>query len=1719
VSDALRRLAVAHGIALDYHDIRGTLHRVQDATLRALLGAMGVVAGSDAEAAAALGRLEIRRWRERIAPLTVVRTHARPWRVRVHLSEANLDKPLSVRLVTDAGSVLERPVDRARVALAGQADVDGERVVAVDVELAFDLPIGYHTIALIGDDEPLAEGLLAVAPAMCYRPTRDAATSRSWGPAVQLYGLRSPHNWGIGDFGDLQRLIEEWGAAGAGVVGVNPLHALFPHDPAHASPYSPSSRLFQNVLYLDVAAIAELCASTRARERIGAPAFQARLQSLRDATLVDYPAVAAVKHEVLEILYDDARRAATPAARERWMQFEAFRAAGGESLRRHARFEALQEHFHRGDPGVWGWPVWPEAYRDPATPAVQRFAEEHAVRVDYFAWLQWQAALQRAAVAAQARASQLGVGLYVDLAVSVNRGGAEAWANQDLYATAASAGAPADEFEVEGQDWGLPPLIPERLHAAGYAPFIATLRASMREAGALRIDHVMALQRLYWVPAGSKATEGAYVRYPFDALVGLLALESHRHRCLVIGEDLGTVPDGLRHALAANDILSYRVLLFERDAAGDFKPPQDYPEAALATASTHDLPTLAGWWAGDDLRLRAALPRPGAEPDLDARLAGRAAERARMLAALERAGVLPAEAAEPVASLTPALAIAVQRFLARTPSALMVVQLEDVFGCREQANLPGTTDAHPNWRRKLLVAVGEHATDPRFAALAACLRAERPRAARAEPAARVAARTRKRAVPKVALPLAAIPRSTYRVQLHREFGFDAVTALVPYFAKLGISHVYCSPYLRARPGSRHGYDIVDHGALNPEIGSRDDFERMADALARHGMSHLCDVVPNHMAVMGEDNRWWMDVLENGRASAYADFFDIDWRPPDPALRDKVLVPVLGEAYGAVLERGELRLAYEPGSGTFAIHYFEHRFPIDPRDYVQVLDLLPAEAHPRLDAALAGELRSLAQDLRALPTRTDTDSARVAQRRAASAALKAQLAALARRSASLATAIERAVAIINGSPAVPASHDRLHELLEAQCFRLAHWRVAADEINYRRFFDINDLAALRMESDAVFDATHRFVLELAARGRIGGLRIDHPDGLFDPEWYFERIQSRYRELAAPGPAGATASRGGIYVVLEKISAPHEPLPASWPVHGDTGYSFANAMNAVLIDPTARLRVERVWRAFVGDEARDYEAAAYEGKRAILRGALAAGLTTLAGRALELARADRRTRDFTLGTLRQALAETVAWFPVYRTYVSARGSSAQDRRYIDWAVARARRMSRAADPGVFDFVRALLRGDAPADAVPAMGPGYLDFAMRFQQYTAPVTAKGVEDTSFYTHTRLVSLNDVGSDPDQFGMTRRAFHRTLAKRSLRWPWTLLATSTHDNKRSEDVRARIDVISERPATWRHAVLRWSRINRLRKREVDGLAAPSRNDEYLLYQTLIGSFPPAAGDDALPAYRERIERYMIKAAREAKLRTSWMAIDEEYESALRAFVADLLTPRGDNPFLDELRQLSPVFAWFGLLNSLSMALIKLTAPGVPDIYQGQEMLDYSLVDPDNRRPVDFATRTRALAELHALGDAEPDAVAEAVREWFETPYDGRTKLWLTHRALAFRNRHPALVAHGDYTPIDASGARARHVIAFARRHDDAAAIVVAGRLYASLDLEPGTSPVGEPVWGDGWVDVAFLPDGTSLTNVLTHESLVVTQGHLPLARIFATFPAALLVRQSRERA
>ncbi|MBI2290175.1 MAG: malto-oligosyltrehalose synthase [Betaproteobacteria bacterium] len=1697
---ALDRLCELAGIAAGHTDIWGKQHRPSDATRVALLRAMGIVEDA-AGVEAALKAREERLWQRALAPVAVLREDALPYCWEIVCEEQCGAQVHRFSLALETGETHTGeflPLELPRLA---EHAIEGVRYLKAAFEWRKRLPLGYHRFTL-QPPEGAAPSVftLIIAPGRCYTPPALEGAGRVWGTAVQLYALRSARNWGIGDFSDLRNAIEIAGRAGAGIVGVNPLHALFPHNPDHISPYSPSSRACLNVLYLDVEAVPEFAECETARAAVATPEFESRLRALRAAELVDYRGVAEAKLWTLRALYDHFRERHLAAHTARGEAFLAYQRSGGEPLARYALFQALQEDFHARDERVWGWPVWPEPYRDPASPQVRAFLEANGERIEFHTWLQWLAEEQLAACGRRSWELGLGVGLYQDLAVSADRAGAETWAWQSIYAETASIGSPPDDFNLNGQNWGLPPPIPEALAECAYAPFVATLRANMRHAGALRIDHVMGLMRLFWIPPGGKPADGAYVHYPLQDLLGVLALESRRNRCLVVGEDLGTVPDAVREALAPLGVLSYRLLLFEKEHDGGFKAPAAYPAQALAAASTHDLPTLKGMWIGHDLDLREKLGLYPSDEQRERQVIERAQDRARLLVALQREGLLPAGVTvHPVSApeMTPEFALAIHTFLARSPARVMMVQMEDVFGQLEQVNLPATSAGYPNWQRKLPLDLEEWSADARLMALVEALRQERGTGA----------------LPRVAAPhpagAAIIPRATYRLQLNREFTFRHAAELVPYLAELGVSHIYCSPYLRARAGSAHGYDIIDHSALNPEIGSRDDFEQFVRTLRAHGMGQIFDMVPNHMGVMGADNAWWMDVLENGEASVYAGYFDIDWQPVDLVLSGKVLLPVLGNHYGVVLEQGELRLVFETGRGAFSICYHEHRFPIDPGSYGRILERGLKLAPPQeLSPVARNEFESLISAFGHLPARQETAADKRAERNRDKEVHKKRLAALAAGQPALAAGVEAALRAINGTPRERASFDALHALLEAQAYRLAYWRVTSDQINYRRFFDINDLAALRMEDEAVFDATHRLVFELLADGRVDALRIDHPDGLYDPVRYFRRLQERY----APTVASPEASRNWpLYLIAEKITAAHERLPENWPVYGTTGYRFANVVNGLFVDTAAKRRMDRTYRAFAGPIP-EFDEVAYQAKHLIMRTALASELAVLANRLARIAQADRRTRDFTLNSLRHALSEVAACFPVYRTYIDERVAP-DDRRHIEWAVARAKRRSQAADIAIYDFVQSALLGQPVDGADVALGRITHEFAMKFQQFTAPVAAKGVEDTAFYRYHRLASLNEVGGDPDCFGLTIAAFHGASRDRARRWPHTLLATSTHDNKRAEDVRARINVLSEMPAAWRLEVKRWSRLNRNRKREVEGAEAPSRNDEYLLYQTLIGTWPlPELDEAGRDRYCERIEAYMLKAAREAKQHTSWINHNEAYENALVEFVRGLLRTAAGAPFIERVGPFAARVACIGWINSLSQLTVKITAPGVPDFYQGSELWALDLVDPDNRQPVDYGRRRELLDALKREFDCELGEQAGRARALLDDMADGRVKLYVTWRGLTARREMRALFDGGDYVPLKTSGAHAERLCAFARVHGETASITLAPRLIAGI-ASGDAPPLGEAAWKDTRLEVPRRIAGR-YCNIFTGEVLSCDEtGALRAGDVLAQFPVAILTR------
>jgi (1->4)-alpha-D-glucan 1-alpha-D-glucosylmutase len=953
------------------------------------------------------------------------------------------------------------------------------------------------------------------------------------------------------------------------------------------------------------------------------------------------------------------------------------------------------------------------------------------------------------------------------------------------------------------------------------------------------------------------------------------------------------------------------------------------------------------------------------------------------------------------------------------------------------------------------------------------------------------------------------PLTTYRLQFNRDCGFSEARDLVPYLAELGVTECYCSPYLKANPGSRHGYDICEHGSLNPELGSEADYEGFCSTLQAHGLGHLVDFVPNHMAADPRSNPWWRDVLENGPSSPFADFFDIDWDPIKPELKDKVLLPVLGDQYGRVLERGELQVRLR--DGVLHLQYFDLDLPINPRQSPRVLGL----HRDRLEREMVGdpalrEYLSILTALHNLPMYTEREPARIAERQREKEVGRERLSRLLADSPRLRRHVDECLRQANGEPGTPASFDVLHDLLAHQAYRLAYWRTAADEINYRRFFDINELVALRMEVPAVFEAAHGLLWRLVSDGKVTGIRVDHPDGLLDPLAYFKRLQQLTGQP--------------LYVVAEKILSPGESLNPDWRIAGTTGYGFLNMVSRLFVDPRQVQAMRRLYTRVTGLQE-SFEEVAYQGRRTIMLTAMASELNVLAHAMNRLTEQDRRSRDFTLNNCRTALREVVACFPAYRTYVNRRGGSDFDRETITTAIADARRRNPLMEASIWDFLMDLL---LPAwSAEHPVAEERVRFAMKVQQFTAPVLAKGVEDTAFYRYHVLVSANEVGGHPGRLSASVAEFHEMNGRRLECWPLELLATSTHDTKRGEDARARITVLSEMPVAWSNAVTAWMRINGRNRVKLHGGWAPDRNDEYLFYQVLTGCWPAERSQspiaDRAPAHlTERLVAYMDKAAREAKVHTSWIEENPDYSKALVRFVKETLAGRTARRFLASFVPFQRRVAQVGMVNSLSQLVLKLASPGVPDFYQGTELWDLSLVDPDNRRPVDFTARQHLLAELRPVLDrlAHETTVVREVQDLFTHWTDGRIKLLVTTCGMTFRRQQRALMLHGAYTPLELDGERADHVVAFARHDDSGTLLVVAPRLVVPLVAEERPLPIGPDAWAATRIVLPSVTRAARYRHVITGEWCETTSdgSSLLMASALGTCPVALLWAPAREQ-
>ena len=922
-----------------------------------------------------------------------------------------------------------------------------------------------------------------------------------------------------------------------------------------------------------------------------------------------------------------------------------------------------------------------------------------------------------------------------------------------------------------------------------------------------------------------------------------------------------------------------------------------------------------------------------------------------------------------------------------------------------------------------------------------------------------------------------IPVATYRIQFNHSFDFQAAKKIIPYLAELGISDIYASPIFKARKGSTHGYDVVDPDQLNPELGDEQDFNELIRELKNYEMGWIQDIVPNHVAYDYE-NQMLMDVLENGESSKYLHFFDIDWNHPCESIRGKLLAPFLGRFYGESLEGGEIQLRYCDTGLT--INYYNMRFPVKIESYVNIF----THQLSALKRTLGGDhpdfikLLGILYVLKTLSTGEEMD-----ERYDQITFIKRMLWELYTGNLEMKRFIDANVQAFNGEKDNPESFNLLDNLLSEQLFKLSFWKVATEEINYRRFFSINELICLRAEDEEVFDHTHALIFQLIEEGKVSGLRIDHIDGLYDPTNYLKRLQER---------------TGDMYIVVEKILGVTEEIPPFWQAQGTTGYDFLNYLNGIFCKNKSEKQFNRIYSDFTGFKT-VYDDLVSEKKRLIIGKHMAGDVDNLAHLMKGIAARYRHGSDITLYGLKRTIVELMTQFPVYRTYINSEVFRESDPSYIKEAVKRSiERVPNLLNE--LDFIERFLLLKFEDYLTREEKEQWIHFVMRFQQFTGPLMAKGFEDTVLYVYNRLLSLNEVGGSPDRFGTSLKEFHSFNRKRGEMYPYSLSATSTHDTKRGEDVRARINVLSEIPDEWRRSLRQWNKINRGKKRTVNGRNVPDENDEYFLYQTLIGAFP--SYESEYPVFIERVKDYIIKAVREAKVRTAWLKPDTEYEDACISYVEEIL--REENRFLKEFVPFQRKVSHYGIFNSLSQTLIKITSPGVPDFYCGTELWDLNLVDPDNRRPVDFEKRISLLRDI----------MNTSYKELLATREDGRIKLFLINRALQARKERADVFQKGSYIPIEAGGRFKEHVVAFARNHGDGWTITIAQRHLTAL-IKERELPIGRQVWEDTHI---LLPKGVpALWKDAITTQVIEGMETLLIGDVLEHFPVALLTSEVAE--
>jgi len=1506
-----------------------------------------------------------------------------------------------------------------------------------------------------------------------FRPAILDSEKKLWGFSLTLSNLVSTRNWGVGDFSDLQNLLKWASARGAALLNLQPLHEPLPNDDG-STEYT--SARFIDPIYIDVESVLDFRESNEIQRKYFSPTHRERLEGWRQAEVIDFVSIRKAKHEALLECFQHFREAHLISFTHRGQEFREFQKSEGEPLHLYALFKSIEHHLQANKNEPIRFQEWPEQFKDKNSQSVRDFESANQERLEFFQYLQWQADQQLRELGEYCLRVQFALGLGMTITDAISKEGADSW-----------AGYP-------------PPLSPNA------SPEV--LARTMRYAGAVNVS-AHGLQKL---ASSQKGLNGS--RAELKHVLEMLARESHRGQCLVMIEESETEfnydpqteedqPVSLCQFWNFLPILPFSQIKIE---ASDYAALDEIPEDCAVTFAKQMGPNFAQFWEGVDLETDSQELADKNRQTLNNLVEERVFNRISILRLLEEENLLPSGVTIDPASVpkaTPELIAAVYSLIASSQAKLVLFQLEEAFP-RRNATINGGADFARDLGRNenagLIIDSLQRLRESNHGS-----------------------QTRTETESKNESHLTLIPRATYRLQFNSQFTFSDAIKLVPYLARLGVSHVYASPLLKARPGSMHGYDITDHKCLNPEIGNLETFDDFVGVLKEHKMGLILDIVPNHMGI-GPDNAWWMDVLENGPASIYSEYFDIDWEPVKHALYGKVLLPILGESYGQILRDGKITLEFEPENGHLFLRYFDHRLPLNPVSYPIVLGhrLEILKERMGIHCEAIDEYQSILSALERLPVHTEKIG--FAERIREKRVQMQRLASLCDNNPEVVKFINQNITEIQAVADNIEAQERLHELLSMQPYRLCDWRVASDEINYRRFFDVNDLAAVRTEDARVWSEMHSFLMELIEARKIEGLRIDHPDGLYDPAGYFMTLQQeaakRLDVRFETGPSENFHSSANLpfYVVVEKILAPFEHIQSNWLVQGTTGYDYLNTVLGLLIDTSNKEKFDEIYRRFTGLQT-PYDQVRLKCKHLILDSVLASELNMLAHRLSQIAESSWYYRDFTLSSLRIALRQTVANFPIYRTYVGSTNADKKARHYIDWATRQAEKQSPGLNPNIFQFIRNVLTLDL-LDTIATnlhgerrgLAEDVRTFAMKFQQFSGPVMAKSVEDTTFYRYNRFVCLNEVGGEPERFGITASAFHFQNLQRQQRRPFEMIATSTHDTKRAEDVRARLAVLSELPDLWEQKVTEWSQLNRSCKTNIEGDYAPDKNDEYFIYQTLVGALPldsfAVDRTERLVQFKERIQQYALKAAREGKTYTSWIKLNPGYEQALTDFIEKILTPCATNNFLEDFLLFTSRISHFGLINSLTQTLMKMASPGVPDIYQGCELWDFSLVDPDNRRPVDFEARDSLLATLSVSEQATfekstdsslQEKRASLLKEITADLSDGRAKLLITSTCLHLRENSPELFTKGSYIPIETEN----HIVAFAREYEGKWCVVAAPLLTAELQSKT-----------DSKEQKIHLPKQLAnkvLFNVLSQQEIQSKNGSINCQDLFTQFPVAVL--------